>query len=102
MPLAASRPPRPRNRPRFPGRCGREAASGVRFSPPDSPCRKLTGLREPPSCESPMNNIRFIMLGGFLGAGKTTAMARLARHYMSQGKRVGLVTNDQAQDLVDT
>src|SRR5438552_6741068 len=49
-----------------------------------------------------MNTIRFIMLGGFLGAGKTTAMARLARHYMDQGKRVGLVTNDQAQDLVDT
>lgn len=49
-----------------------------------------------------MSTIRFIMLGGFLGAGKTTAMARLARHYMDQGKRVGIVTNDQAQDLVDT
>jgi G3E family GTPase len=49
-----------------------------------------------------MTTIRFIMLGGFLGAGKTTAMARLARHFMTQGKRVGLVTNDQAQDLVDT
>jgi Ni2+-binding GTPase involved in maturation of urease and hydrogenase len=49
-----------------------------------------------------MTTIRFIMLGGFLGAGKTTAMARLAKHYMNQGKRVGIVTNDQAQDLVDT
>lgn len=49
-----------------------------------------------------MNSIRFIMLGGFLGAGKTTAMARLARFYMGRGQRVGLVTNDQAQDLVDT
>ncbi len=49
-----------------------------------------------------MNSIRFIMLGGFLGAGKTTAMARLARFYMDRGQRVGLVTNDQAQDLVDT
>jgi len=49
-----------------------------------------------------MTAIRFIMLGGFLGAGKTTAMARLARHFMNQGKRVGIVTNDQAQDLVDT
>src|ERR1700730_6498015 len=46
--------------------------------------------------------IRFIMVGGLLGAGKTTSMARLARHYMDQGKRVGIVTNDQAQDLVDT
>src|SRR5207245_4405524 len=49
-----------------------------------------------------MTTIRFIMLGGFLGAGKTTAMARLAKHYMTQGRRVGIVTNDQAQDLVDT
>jgi G3E family GTPase len=49
-----------------------------------------------------MNAMRFIMLGGFLGAGKTTAMARLARHYTARGQRVGLVTNDQAQDLVDT
>src|SRR6516165_8044062 len=49
-----------------------------------------------------MNTIRFIMLGGFLGAGKTTAMARLARFYMDRGQRVGIVTNDQAQDLVDT
>jgi G3E family GTPase len=42
------------------------------------------------------------MVGGFLGAGKTTALSRLARYYMSRGQRVGLVTNDQAQDLVDT
>ena len=49
-----------------------------------------------------MKKLRFIMLGGFLGAGKTTAMARLARHYVQRGQRVGLVTNDQAQDLVDT
>ena len=42
------------------------------------------------------------MVGGFLGAGKTTTLARLARHYLSRGQRVGLVTNDQAQDLVDT
>lgn len=42
------------------------------------------------------------MVGGFLGAGKTTALARLAREYMTQGKKIGLVTNDQAQNLVDT
>jgi Ni2+-binding GTPase involved in maturation of urease and hydrogenase len=47
-------------------------------------------------------SIRFIMIGGFLGAGKTTTLARLAAHYTQQGKRVGLVTNDQAQNLVDT
>ncbi len=45
---------------------------------------------------------RFILLGGFLGAGKTTTLARLARRFQSQGKRVGIVTNDQTTDLVDT
>jgi Ni2+-binding GTPase involved in maturation of urease and hydrogenase len=49
-----------------------------------------------------MSSIRFIMLGGFLGAGKTTTIARLARHYQEQGHKVGIVTNDQATDLVDT
>lgn len=44
----------------------------------------------------------YIMVGGFLGAGKTTTVARLARHYMQQGKKVGIVTNDQTTDLVDT
>ena len=42
------------------------------------------------------------MVGGFLGAGKTSTISRLARHYMSQGKKVGIVTNDQTTDLVDT
>lgn len=42
------------------------------------------------------------MVGGFLGAGKTSTISRLARHYMSHGKNVGIVTNDQTTDLVDT
>jgi G3E family GTPase len=45
---------------------------------------------------------RYIMLGGFLGAGKTTAVARLAEHLTGQGLRVGLITNDQGKGLVDT
>jgi Ni2+-binding GTPase involved in maturation of urease and hydrogenase len=49
-----------------------------------------------------MRRLRFVMLGGFLGAGKTTTLARLARHYLARGQRIGLVTNDQAADLVDT
>src|SRR5436305_11926720 len=49
-----------------------------------------------------MTPIRFIMLGGFLGAGKTTTIARLARRYQSVGHKIGIVTNDQATDLVDT
>jgi G3E family GTPase len=48
------------------------------------------------------NRPRFIMLGGFLGAGKTTTIAKLARHFQDRGTRVGIVTNDQATDLVDT
>ena len=47
-------------------------------------------------------SVRFIMIGGFLGAGKTTSLGRLARMYVAEGKRVGIVTNDQAHDLVDT
>lgn len=46
--------------------------------------------------------VRFVMVGGFLGAGKTTAIARLARSYIARGLQVGLVTNDQAYGLVDT
>lgn len=42
------------------------------------------------------------MVGGFLGAGKTTAISKLAAHYTAAGKTVALVTNDQAYDLVDT
>jgi hypothetical protein len=49
-----------------------------------------------------MKRLRFVMVGGFLGAGKTTTLARLARTYRARGQRVGLVTNDQAEGLVDT
>src|SRR5689334_11582949 len=45
---------------------------------------------------------RYIMIGGFLGAGKTTAVSRLAAHLNTQGLRVGLITNDQGNQLVDT
>lgn len=37
-----------------------------------------------------------------MGAGKTTLMFEAARLLAAQGKRVGLVTNDQAPELVDT
>ena len=39
---------------------------------------------------------------GFLGAGKTTAVAALAKHLTDLGQRVGLITNDQGRELVDT
>lgn len=46
--------------------------------------------------------VRFVMVGGFLGAGKTTTIGKLAAHYVAQGKNVSIVTNDQAFNLVDT
>jgi G3E family GTPase len=42
------------------------------------------------------------MIGGFLGAGKTTAVGKLAARLTGQGLRVGLITNDQGRNLVDT
>ncbi len=49
-----------------------------------------------------MSKVRFILVGGFLGAGKTTTIARLAGAYREQGQKIGIVTNDQTTDLVDT
>jgi G3E family GTPase len=49
-----------------------------------------------------MHSIRFVMVGGFLGAGKTTTIARLARGYQAQGRRIAIITNDHAGELVDT
>ncbi|MEI8216582.1 MAG: GTP-binding protein [Eubacteriales bacterium] len=45
---------------------------------------------------------RVIMVGGFLGAGKTTLLYETAKKYALQGKKVGLISNDQAAGLVDT
>src|SRR5829696_1839436 len=45
---------------------------------------------------------RYIMIGGFLGAGKTTAVGKLAKELTDRGLRVGLITNDQGRNLVDT
>jgi len=49
-----------------------------------------------------MVQAQYIMVGGFLGAGKTTAILRLAERFRNLGKRVGLITNDQSVGLVDT
>lgn len=45
---------------------------------------------------------RYVMIGGFLGAGKTTAVGQFARKLAAEGLRVGLITNDQGRNLVDT
>lgn len=45
---------------------------------------------------------RLIIVGGFLGAGKTTLLWESARKLTEKGTKVGLITNDQAAELVDT
>src|SRR5687768_16872398 len=52
--------------------------------------------------DSALGKARYIMVGGFLGAGKTTAVVALAQLLTERGVRVGLITNDQGHDLVDT
>jgi G3E family GTPase len=43
-----------------------------------------------------------IIAGGFLGAGKTTFLWKTAQTLIGKGKSVGLITNDQAPELVDS
>lgn len=49
-----------------------------------------------------MTKSRYIMIGGFLGAGKTTAIQKFAQQLTDQGLSVGLITNDQGAGLVDS
>src|SRR5512134_3557969 len=46
--------------------------------------------------------VKLIFAGGFLGSGKTTALAALAQRLIRRGLRVGIITNDQSANLVDT
>ncbi len=61
----------------------------------------MTPQRSTPDAQPP-RRARYIMIGGFLGAGKTTAVGALAQRLSAQGLRVGLITNDQGSELVDT
>ncbi len=45
---------------------------------------------------------RLILAGGFLGAGKSTLLLTAAKKLGERGLKVGIVTNDQGKDLVDT
>ena len=59
-------------------------------------------LPQPPRLLTLDKPARLVLVGGFLGAGKTTALGALAQRLIGQGLRVGFVTNDQAANLVDT
>lgn len=50
----------------------------------------------------PLPLLRFVALGGFLGAGKTTTALAAAERLTARGRRVAVVTNDQGTELVDT
>ncbi len=43
-----------------------------------------------------------IFVGGFLGAGKTTLILKAASILRDRGARVGVIMNDQDEDLIDT
>lgn len=45
---------------------------------------------------------KLIIIGGFLGAGKTTLLMESAKILAEKGYKVGLITNDQAEGLVDS
>jgi len=52
------------------------------------------------ACEAPKPIIAVV--GGFLGAGKTTLILKAARLVQQRGLRVAAILNDQGDDLVDT
>lgn len=49
-----------------------------------------------------MEKTKMVLLGGFLGAGKTTTMIQTAMLLQNQGKQVAIITNDQGKELIDT
>lgn len=49
-----------------------------------------------------MKTTTLIIAGGFLGAGKTTLLQNTARRLSARGLRTGVITNDQAPELVDS
>jgi len=49
-----------------------------------------------------MNKIDLVIIGGFLGAGKTTSIVSIAKYFLERDKKIGIITNDQGSDLVDS
>lgn len=52
--------------------------------------------------EAKMSRVRIACIGGFLGAGKTTALQAAAAELSKRGLRIGVITNDQGTEIVDT
>jgi len=49
-----------------------------------------------------MAKIKLVVIGGFLGAGKTSCILSMAKELINDGFKIGIVTNDQGSQLVDT
>jgi len=49
-----------------------------------------------------MSRVRIACIGGFLGAGKTTALQAAAEELSKRGLKAGVITNDQGTEIVDT
>ena len=49
-----------------------------------------------------MDKIRFMVVSGFLGAGKTTTMIALAEHLNKSYGETAIIANDLGANLVDT
>lgn len=49
-----------------------------------------------------MSKPKLVIIGGFLGAGKTTSILRLINMLKDYNKKIGVITNDQGTKLVDT
>lgn len=58
-------------------------------------------MKSPPPLH-PAKPVRLVFVGGFLGAGKTTALGALAKMLIGRGFKLGIVTNDQSANLADT
>lgn len=46
--------------------------------------------------------MKLVLMGGFLGSGKTTAIVNAARILIREGKKVAIITNDQGDQQVDS
>ena len=67
------------------------------------PCDRCTFMKRRNDSMSNSGRTRFLVLGGYLGAGKTTLAVNLARTLREKNDRsVAIITNDQGDVLVDT
>ena len=46
--------------------------------------------------------MRFLLVGGFLGSGKTTAIINACQYLLKNNRRVAVITNDQGEQQVDS